>query len=80
MDKEEIINFIKNKNIWYESLEHEKAYTMEKLEKLNLSHKNSEAKNLFVRDDKKKNYYLIIVSGTSKINLKEFSKNITQDI
>lgn len=80
MDKEEIINFIKNKNIWYESLEHEKAYTMEELEKLNLPHKNSEAKNLFVRYDKKKNYYLIIVSGTSKINLKEFSKNITQDI
>ena len=74
MNKKEIINFIKSKNIWYESLEHKKVYTMEELEKLNLPHKNSEAKNLFVRDDKKKNYYLIIVSGTSKINLKEFSK------
>ena len=74
MNKEEVINFIKNKNIWYESLEHKKVYTMEELEKLNLSHKNSEAKNLFVRDDKKKNYYLIIVSGTSKVDLKEFSK------
>lgn len=54
MNKEEIIDFIKSKNFWYESLEHEKVYTMEELENLNLPHKNSEAKNLFVRDDKKK--------------------------
>ena len=55
MNKKKIINFIKSKNIWYESLEHKKVYTMEELEKLNLPHKNSEAKNLFVRDDKNKN-------------------------
>ena len=36
MNKEEVINFIKNKNIWYESLEHKKVYTMEELEKLKL--------------------------------------------
>lgn len=33
------------------------------------------AKNLFIRDDKKKNYYLITLKGNKKINLKEFRKS-----
>ena len=31
-------------------------------------------KNLFVRDDKKKNYYLITVKGDKRVDLKEFRK------
>lgn len=31
-------------------------------------------KNLFVRDDKKKNYYLITVKGNKRVDLKEFRK------
>lgn len=34
-----------------------------------------DAKNLFVRDDKKRNYYLITVKGNKKVDLKEFRKN-----
>ena len=30
------------------------------------------AKNLFVRDDKKRNYYLISIKGDKRIDLKEF--------
>lgn len=33
-----------------------------------------DAKNLFVRDDKKRNYYLITVKGDKRVNLKEFRK------
>ena len=32
------------------------------------------AKNLFVRDDKKRNYYLITVNENRRINLKEFQQ------
>ena len=32
------------------------------------------SKNLFVRDDKKRNYYLITVKGNKRIDLKEFRK------
>ncbi|MCL1604009.1 prolyl-tRNA synthetase associated domain-containing protein [Succinatimonas hippei] len=34
----------------------------------------AEAKNLFVRDDKKRNYYLITVRGDKRVDLKAFRK------
>ena len=34
----------------------------------------AEAKNLFVRDDKKRNYYLITVRGGKRVDLKAFRK------
>ena len=34
----------------------------------------ADAKNLFVRDDKKQNYYLITVKGRKRVNLKAFRK------
>ena len=36
---------------------------------------DADAKNLFVRDDKKANYYLITVKGDKRVDLKEFRKN-----
>ena len=74
MNKEEVYNFIKNKNIWYEITEHEAVYNMEELSNINLPYKGRDAKNIFVRDDKKKNYYLITIKGNKRINLKEFKK------
>lgn len=72
MNKEEVYNFIKNKNIWYEITEHEAVYNMEELSNINLPYKGRDAKNIFVRDDKKENYYLITTKGNKRINLKEF--------
>ena len=72
MNKEEVYNFIKNKNIWYEITEHQAVYNMEELSNIDLPYKDRDAKNIFVRDDKKKNYYLITIKGNKRINLKEF--------
>ncbi len=47
---------------------------MEELKEINFPYKNCDAKNLFVRDDKKQNYYLIVVKGDKKVNLKEFKQ------
>ena len=58
MNKQEIYDFIKNKNIWYEITEHQAIFSMEELTKIKLPYPEYDAKNLFVRDDKKKNYYL----------------------
>ena len=75
MNKQEIYNFIKNKNIWYEITEHEAVFNMEELSKIELPYPECDAKNIFVRDDKKRNYYLITVKDNKKINLKEFRNN-----
>ena len=54
MNKEEIYEFIKNKNIWYEITKHKAVFNMEELKDVVLPYPESDAKNLFVRDDKKK--------------------------
>ena len=56
MNKEQIYEYIKTTNIWHEITEHEAVYNMAELEKVELPYPEADAKNLFVRDDKKKNY------------------------
>ena len=72
MNKKEIYELVKTKNIWHEITEHEAVYNMEELSNLELPYPEYDAKNLFVRDDKKKNYYLITVKADKRVNLKEF--------
>ena len=74
MNKEEIYNYLKAEKIWFDVTEHQAVYNMEDLKNINLLYKNSDAKNIFVRDDKKQNYYLIVIKGDKKIDLKRFRK------
>lgn len=73
MNKQEVYQFLKDNNIQYEVTEHPAVYNMEEMENLHLPYPYS-AKNLFVRDDKKANYYLITVKEEKRVNLKEFRK------
>lgn len=75
MNKQEIYDFIKNKNIWYEITEHKAVFNMDELSEIEIPYPEYDAKNLFVRDDKKKNYYLITVKGNKRVDLKEFRNN-----
>ena len=61
MNKQEIYQYLKEKNIWHEITEHEAVYNMEELSKIEIPYPGQDAKNLFVRDDTKRNYYLITV-------------------
>ena len=45
---------------------------MAELTDVALPYPEADAKNLFVRDDKKRNYYLITVRGDKRVDLKEF--------
>lgn len=47
---------------------------MEELSKIDIPYPEADAKNLFIRDDKKRNYYLITVKGDKRVDLKEFRK------
>lgn len=75
MNKQEVYDFIKSKNIWYEITEHKAVFNMEELSEIEVPYPEYDAKNLFVRDDKKRNYYLITVKGNKRVNLKEFRNN-----
>ena len=47
---------------------------MDELDDVDLPYKEFDAKNLFVGDDKKNNYYLITVEWDKRVDLKEFRK------
>ena len=75
MNEQEIYKYLKDSNIWYEITEHKAVYNMKELSQINFPYKGVIGKNLFVRDDKKRNYYLITIKQDKKLDLKEFRKN-----
>lgn len=81
MNKQEIYNYLKEKNIWHEITEHKAVFNMAELSQIDIPYPEADAKNLFVRDDKKKNYYLITVKADKRVDLKEFRrKNNTRPL
>jgi Ala-tRNA(Pro) deacylase len=62
--------------ISYDFIEHPAVYTIEELESLDISNKNQIAKNLFLRDDKKKHYILLVLLKDKKVNLKDLRAKI----
>lgn len=74
MNKSEVYKFLNSLGIKYEVTEHPAVFNMSEISIVHLPHPEADAKNLFVRDDKKRNYYLISVKGDKRVNLKEFRK------
>ncbi len=75
MNKQEIYEFLKKEGVWHEIDEHEAVYNMSELSEVRLSYPEYDAKNLFVRDDKRRSYYLITVKGDKRVDLKEFRRS-----
>ncbi len=74
MDKRDIYDYLKERRIGFETTEHQAVYTMEELSDVVLPYPEADAKNLFVRDDKKRQYYLITVKGDKRVDLKAFRR------
>ncbi len=74
MNKDEIYEYLTVHSISYEKTEHRAVFTMGELDSVSLPYPEWDAKNLFVRDDKKLNYYLITVKGDKRVDLKELRK------
>lgn len=72
MNKQEIYDFLYSQNIPFEITEHKAVYNMAGLAEIPLPHPEADAKNLFVRDDKRRSYYLLTVSGEKRVDLKAF--------
>lgn len=72
MNKNETLHYLDQLEIKYEIVEHPAVYNMAEMEKIALPHPEADAKNLFVRDDKKRNYYLLTIKGNKRVNLQQF--------
>ena len=74
MNKVEVYRYLAAAGVSYEVSEHKAVFNMEELSSVVLLYPEWDAKNLFVRDDKKRNYYLITVKGDKRVDLKEFRR------
>lgn len=71
LNKHDILRLLDERNIAYELTEHAAVYTMDEVSRINLPYPEYDAKNLFVRD-KKRRYFLITVKGDKRVDLKAF--------
>ena len=77
MDKQGIYTLLNQAHIPYEVYEHSPVYTIEDLDALHLPQAEQIVKNLFLRDDKKKYFYLVSVPGHRSVNLKALAERIS---
>lgn len=70
--KQEIYRLLSENGVWHEITEHKAVYNMDEVADIELPYPEAECKNLFVRDKKKREYYLISVKGDKRVNLKKF--------
>lgn len=74
--KENVYKKLDELNIKYRKVDHKEVFTMEEMAKLNLENEDEIVKNIFIRDDKKTNYYLVLIAGNKRVNLKELRNNL----
>ena len=74
--KQEIRAFLDEKGLKYEWIDHEAVYTIEDIERLGLDEGEDTAKNLFLRDQKGKRHFLIVIRGDKQANLKELGEKL----
>lgn len=74
MNKPETFDCLTRAGIPYEITEHPAVCNMAEMAQIEIPYPETDAKNLFVRDDKKRSYYLITVRGDKRVDLKKFRK------
>ena len=74
--KQEVKAFLEEKNIPFEWIEHKAVYTIEDMEELGLEDMNETAKNLFLRDQKGKRHFLVVIRADKQANLKELGEKL----
>ena len=72
-NKEQIVELLTQTGIQYTLVEHPAVYTIEEMLALHLPHFETVAKNLFVRDAKKRNYYLLVAPHDKQVKLTDFA-------
>lgn len=74
--KEDIYRLLHEKGIAFASMEHPAVYTMEDMQRCHITDKGTVCKNLFLRDAKGKNHFLVTVPNAKQVNLKALAEQI----
>ena len=76
-DKEATLRYLDEQGIAYEKMEHKAVFTMEEMDEVGISAKGGVVKNLFLRDGKGKNHFLVVVPEEKRVNLTELSAQLS---
>lgn len=67
----DVYQYLESEGINYQVVEHQAVYTIDEMAQANIEGFEYVVKNLFVRDDKKQHYYLIVVQKDKTVNMKD---------
>lgn len=70
MERNEVIAILEKENIGYESIRHKAVFSIKEMIDADVKNPDRIAKNLFLRDDKKRSYYLVSVRNDKAVDLK----------
>lgn len=77
LTKTDIFALLDRRGIVYEAVEHPPVFTVEEAQaRARLPFAEHEAKNLFLRDPKHRNYYLVTVPDTKRVDLKVLQERL----
>lgn len=74
--KGEVVALLDERGCPYERVDHEAVFTMEGMARLQLPFAREVVKNLFLRDDKKRAYYVVVMPEDKPANLKELRRSL----
>ncbi len=76
MNKSDIYQLLQMRALWHEITEHEAVFNMEEVSHVALPYPECNAKNLFLCDKKKTNYYMVTVQGDKRVDLKSLRQKL----
>ena len=74
LSKEQTCEALRTMGIEFERVDHPAVCNMAEMAKIDLPHPEAEAKNLFLRDDRREHFFLLTVRGDRRVDLKEFRR------
>jgi Ala-tRNA(Pro) deacylase len=76
MNKLQCLQFLQDHHVEMNVLEHPAVFNMDEMYALHMPGGEQVAKNLFLRDDKKRNFYLVTVPGGRRVDMKQLRHSI----
>lgn len=76
LDKAETIELLELEGIAYELYEHKAVFTVAEAYAAGIPHRELGAKNLFLRDDKHRAYYLVCLPDEKNVSLREIQERL----
>lgn len=74
--QEKVFEKLNELNIKYEVMNHPAVFTIEEMDALNITEQGDVCKNLFLRDEKGKRHFLVVLDKDKKADLKDIQKQL----